>query len=103
MPQVSSPALLQALGYTLINSLWQFAALWLLYSILLYLIRLSPRQKYVTGVLMQIAGFVWFIGTFYSHCAALSSQSPERLVVTNSTSSIASGWLLKGEELLPYF
>src|SRR4051794_33308633 len=63
-PLLHSP-LLQALGYAIINSLWQFALLWLLYFAINTVFQLSTHQKYVTGIVLEFAGFTWFLETFH--------------------------------------
>src|SRR4051812_16276193 len=63
-PLLHSP-LLQALGYAIINSLWQFALLWLLYYSINTIFRLSTHQKYITGLVLEFAGFTWFLETFH--------------------------------------
>src|SRR4051812_23278842 len=75
-PLLHSP-LLQALGYAIINSLWQFALLWLLYFSINTIFKLSPHQKYVTGVLLEFAGFTWFLETlqFYYKQSLLLVES----------------------------
>lgn len=68
---------LQALGYSIINSLWQFAFLWLLYFFINSVFRLSSHQKYVTGLVLEVAGFSWFLVTlsFYYNQSQLLPQS----------------------------
>lgn len=64
MTEVTQSPFLQALGYAIVNSLWQFALLWLIYVALNTLVRLSAHQKYSTGLVIQVAGFSWFVATF---------------------------------------
>ncbi|GEO10131.1 M56 family metallopeptidase [Segetibacter aerophilus] len=76
-PLLHSP-FLQALGYTIINSLWQFALLWLLYFLINTIFKLTSHQKYTTGLVFEIIGFTWFIGTmvfYYNQCLLLPEQS----------------------------
>src|SRR4051812_2167160 len=63
-PLLHSP-LLQALGYAIINSLWQFALIWLLYFGINTVFKLSSHHKYVTGLVLEFAGFTWFLETFH--------------------------------------
>lgn len=63
LPQLQS-AILQASGYALVNSIWQFALLWLLFELFQKVIKLSSDQKYNAGLLLQGTGTVWFISNF---------------------------------------
>lgn len=74
-PLLHSP-FLQALGYAIINSLWQFALLWLLYFSVNTVFKLSSHQKYATGLVLEFAGFTWFLGTllFYYNQSILLAQ-----------------------------
>src|SRR5437764_1121729 len=91
-------AFLQSLGYALINSLWQFALLWLVYVFLTTVFKFSSHQKYVTGVVLQFAGFAWFITTV----VAYSSQLPvvTQLTTTSTTGSFAHAASFKEKLLL---
>ena len=58
---------LQALGWAVLNSLWQIALLWIVYNVLLSLSRSMPssHKSKLAAVLLMI-GFVWFVFTFIS-------------------------------------
>ena len=58
---------IHALGVTLIDSLWQFAFLWLAYVTCQFVFKLSSSQKYSLALFTSLAGFVWFISTFIYH------------------------------------
>ena len=58
---------IHALGVTLIDSLWQFAILWLAYVACQFVLKLSSSQKYSLALFTSLAGFVWFISTFFYH------------------------------------
>ena len=58
---------LQALGWAVLNSLWQMALLWVFYQLIIGFARKSsPTQKSVLASTLLIAGFGWFIYTFIS-------------------------------------
>jgi len=63
-PLLHSP-LLQALGYAIINSMWQFALLWLLYFAVNTVFKLSTHHKYLAGLVLELAGFTWFLETLH--------------------------------------
>lgn len=69
--------LLQALGYAIINSLWQFAFLWLVFVAANTVIRQS-HLKYNAALLLQFSGFAWFAGTFafyYNQCVQAATHT----------------------------
>ncbi|HET6995947.1 MAG TPA: M56 family metallopeptidase [Chitinophagaceae bacterium] len=58
---------LQALGWAVLNSLWQMAFLWVIYQIIsgIYRSAKSSQKSYLaTGLILF--GFTWFIYTFFS-------------------------------------
>lgn len=67
---------LQSLGWAVLNSLWQMAALWVLYQLVTTLFRnLSPAIKSRLASTLLMSGFAWFVLTFltafsYSHTPA---------------------------------
>ena len=77
MGQFIQSPFLHALGYAIINSLWQFALLWLLYVLVNTVVKLTSHQKYISGLVLQIAGFVWFLGTlyfYYNQCKEIAGS-----------------------------
>ncbi len=63
MFQITQTAFLQALGYAIINSLWQFALLWIIYLLINSAGVLRPKTKYSLGLFLEITGFTWFLMT----------------------------------------
>jgi bla regulator protein blaR1 len=58
---------LQALGWAVLNSLWQMALLWLLFQIITSLFRSSRANfKSSLATFLLINGFAWFLFTFFS-------------------------------------
>jgi bla regulator protein BlaR1 len=55
---------LQALGWAMLNNLWQMALLLAGFSVLQYLVRLSSHQKYYLAVGCMVSGLLWFGYTF---------------------------------------
>lgn len=58
--------ILQALGWAVLNSLWQMALLWVLYNSIQSLSRASSSQKSRMAASLLTAGFAWFVVTFFS-------------------------------------
>jgi beta-lactamase regulating signal transducer with metallopeptidase domain len=111
-PLLHSP-FLQALGYSIINSLWQFAFLWLLYYAINTIFKLSSHQKYTAGLVLEITGFTWFLITlvFYYNQTLLLPQNLQNTPIhlaglfTNSATTFKQQFfllILKTEQFFPY-
>lgn len=73
---------LQALGWAVLNSLWQMALLWLLFHLITSLIRSSKATfKSSLASLLLISGFAWFLYTFFSF---YNSPGTDELILSNS-------------------
>lgn len=67
MPVIGQSDFLQALGWAVLNSLWQMALLWVIYQVILsFNSSIRPGRKAGIATAFVIAGFVWFIFTFIS-------------------------------------
>lgn len=55
---------LQSLAFSLLNSLWQMALMWIIYNIITSLFSLKPSNHFKLLVTAQASGFFWFIYTF---------------------------------------
>ena len=57
--------LLQALGWAVLNSLWQMALLWVIYQVVTaFLKNTKAASKTVLATTLLFAGSFWFIYTF---------------------------------------
>ena len=58
---------LQSLGWAVLSSLWQLALLWLLYQLITGLTRSRVRPAFKTALAASLlmAGFAWFLYTFF--------------------------------------
>jgi len=91
---ISTSPLLQALGFAILNSVWQLATLWLLYIILSGLFKPKALIRFRMAVLFQTTGFVWFLFTlnyYYGYCLdaqafALLSQTQQNEAAYHSNS-----------------
>src|SRR5215217_2145638 len=61
----SQSPFLQALGWAMLNSLWQMALLSLGFSVFQHLISLSAQRKYWLAIGTLTAGLLWFVYTFF--------------------------------------
>jgi beta-lactamase regulating signal transducer with metallopeptidase domain len=64
MAALSQSHFLQALGWATLNSIWQMALLWAIFSSVNHLFKLSATRKYQASVGAVILGFAWFVTTF---------------------------------------
>ncbi len=114
MQSLFQSAFLQALGYSIANSLWQMAFLWLLYLLISSVLKPSAAHKYLLAVCLQFMGFIWFVFTLqfyhnqYSRLlpvegSGLDSKTIATLVPQGQgIRSQVIEWMLRGEQLLPY-
>ena len=59
---------LQALGWALLNSLWQIALLWVCYNLLLsFFPKIKPAIKTSLATLLLTTGFGWFLFSFFTN------------------------------------
>ena len=75
MANWSQSHLLQSLGWATLNSFWQMALLWCVYSAANYFFRLSPHKKYQLSAVAIFSGFAWFVISFvyfYQHSSISS-------------------------------
>ena len=65
MASLTQSHFLQALGWATLNSLWQMALLWAVFSGLSHAVQLSSSRKYKASVGAMLIGFAWFLSTFF--------------------------------------
>jgi bla regulator protein BlaR1 len=113
MIHVTQSPFLQALGYAIINSLWQFALLWLVYFFINSVFKQSPQKKYAFALLLQLTGFVWFAVTLafyyqqYSNAGVIITEYANRPLLSaintgSSTRDKLFSYIIKTEQFLPY-
>jgi len=113
---IEQSAFLHALGHAIGNSLWQVAAIWLLYAAITGLLKLSASRKYQLATAASMAGFVWFAITFfynflnaplpgnYTHVYAFSdaSENANRSSFVNKALFLYHSFLSTLKSLSPY-
>jgi len=86
---------LQALGWAVLNSLWQMAFLWVVYQLLTAVFKVkksSQKGSLATGLLF--CGFAWFVFTFFSILVDKPGYASEYSpIVTIQGNSAVSDWL----------
>jgi bla regulator protein BlaR1 len=66
---------LQALGWAVLNSLWQLALLWVIYQVIMGVFKgARPSQKSALASGLLMTGFAWFVYTFVSIYANTTSH-----------------------------
>ena len=64
---ISQSSFLQALGWAVLNSLWQMALLWVIYQSVTAVFRVNKSsQKGNLATLLLFSGSAWFAFTFFS-------------------------------------
>lgn len=67
MGAINQSNFLQALGWAVLNSLWQMALLWVVYQLITAVFKsVRSSQKSLLASLLAIAGFTWFLLTLAS-------------------------------------
>ncbi|TDO23665.1 M56 family metallopeptidase [Sediminibacterium goheungense] len=114
MQALFQSAFLQALGYSIANSLWQMAFLWLLYVVISAVLKPAASHKYILAVSLETIGFIWFIVTLqfyysqysrllYIESTGLDSEAIATLVPQGQGfRSLIIEWMIRIEQLLPY-
>lgn len=75
--------LLKALGWALLNSLWQFGIICLIFiTVVHYFKKISPALKHAMALVLLSAGFIWFAGElsigYLSYSEAVYPEATER-------------------------
>ena len=86
MDAIGQSNFLQALGWAVLNSLWQMALLWVVYQAITGIFsRVTPTQKSMLASSLLCTGFAWFIFTFIS---IFLNQRVDDTIVAASFSSV---------------
>ncbi|HKZ65843.1 MAG TPA: M56 family metallopeptidase, partial [Chitinophagaceae bacterium] len=79
---------LQALGWAVLNSMWQMALLWVVYQLVTAISRTTKSsQKSTLATCLLFAGFAWFVFTFFVILADTSSAHTGYSVFTTINSN----------------
>jgi bla regulator protein BlaR1 len=91
---------LQSLGWSLINSLWQMALLWVAYQfIIVFFNKIKATHKTSLALLLTFSGFAWFVYTFIS---SLISETNSITSFYNTGIISDTGWNYFAGKILPY-
>ena len=94
---------LQALGWAVLNSLWQMALLWVIFQVILSFRISKPAYKSKLATIAISIGFSWFLITLFSYWFIDPSASKNFLFAISSFEpSVSANWNDKLELILPY-
>jgi beta-lactamase regulating signal transducer with metallopeptidase domain len=88
MTSFGNSAFLQALGWATLNSIWQMAALWVIFLLAKHFLRFSSDNKYAFAVGSICLGFIWFCYTFAVFYTKGSSEAVSIIDLTVVADSI---------------
>ena len=83
MPFISQSNFLQALGWAVVNSLWQMALLWLIYKFFITIAKPGSALKSKSAFIVLLTGTAWSV---FSFIKAFISPSTETLFTWNNIS-----------------
>lgn len=96
MPFISQSNFLQALGWAVVNSLWQMALLWMLYKLFVHAIKPGSTLKSKSAFILLLTGTGWFLFTFFN---SILSPVGDALFTWNNISYTINDKLA---QVLPY-
>jgi len=102
LPTAIGTNFLQALGWAVLNSLWQMAFLWVIFQVILSfgITKPATRSKLATTVLG--AGFMWFTYTLIFHWFIDPDSIKRSLLAIGSFEAGNTVWNEKLQLILPY-
>src|ERR1700726_4167314 len=93
---------LQALGWAVINSLWQTAFLWVIFQVLLSFGINKPSAKSRLATILLSTGFGWFLYTLISHWLINPDAIKSSLLAIGTFEKGNATWNEKLQMILPY-
>src|ERR1051326_2335310 len=93
---------LQALGWAVLNSLWQTAFLWVIFQVILSLGVSKPALKSRLATILLGTGFGWFLFTLISHWLIDPDSIKRSLLTIGSVETGKASWNQDLQMILPY-
>src|SRR5690349_20099811 len=93
---------LQALGWAVLNSLWQMAFLWVIFQVIMSFDVSKPAAKSRLATFLLSTGFVWFMYTLVFHWFIDPDSIKRSLLAVGSFEAGNSVWNEKLQLILPY-
>ena len=92
---------LQALGWAVLNSLWQMAFLWVMFQVILsFCINKSAAKSRLATFLLGL-GFGWFMFTLVSHWLIDPNAAKRSLLAIGSFALAKANWNEELQMMLP--
>src|SRR5689334_11855931 len=102
LPTALGTNFLQALGWAVLNSLWQMAFLWVIFQVILSFGISKPAVKSKLATILLGTGFVWFMYTLIFHWFIDPDSIKRSLLAIGSFETGNSAWNEKLQLILPY-
>ncbi len=84
---------LQALGWAVLNSLWQMALLWVIFQVIISSAVHRSTQKTKLATILLFIGFTWFLITLIRHWLIDPNAAKNSFITLDSFSkTVAAGW-----------
>ena len=93
---------LQALGWAVLNSLWQMAFLWVIFQVIMSFGVNKPAAKSRLATFLLSTGFVWFMYTLIFHWFIDPDSIKRSLLAIGSFETGNTVWNEKLQLILPY-
>jgi bla regulator protein blaR1 len=102
LPTAVGTNFLQALGWAVLNSLWQMAFLWVVFHVILSFGITKPAAKSKLATILLGTGFTWFMYTLIFHWFIDPDSIKRSLLAIGSFESGNTFWNEKLQLVLPY-
>ncbi|HEV8506261.1 MAG TPA: M56 family metallopeptidase [Chitinophagaceae bacterium] len=102
IPTAVGTNFLQALGWAVLNSLWQMAFLWVMFQVILSFGINKPAAKSRLATILLSTGFVWFMYTLIFHWFIDPESIKRSLLAIGSFETGNTVWNEKLQWILPY-
>jgi len=102
IPTALGSNFLQAMGWAVLNSLWQMAFLWVIFQVILSFGINKPAAKSKLAAILLSTGFVWFIYTLIFHWFIDPDSIKRSLLAVGSFETGNTAWNEKLQFILPY-
>src|SRR6476620_1102668 len=102
IPTAVGTNFLQALGWAVLNSLWQMAFLWVIFHVILSFGINKPAAKSKLATILLSTGFVWFMYTLIFHWFIDPDSIKRSLLAIGSFETGNTVWNEKLQLILPY-
>jgi bla regulator protein blaR1 len=93
MANWSQSQLLQSLGWTILNSLWQMAFLWCLYLVIVNIFKPSSNFRYSLAVVLLSSGATWSLYSFINFEVSSGSGASAVMAALRTNGQIISNFL----------